>query len=165
VLVQVLIVVRGNVTARVLRFDPTEKTGVHGHHVFVVAVQRAILHHPDLAVAFHNLRFDLADLFMHQVAPIFLSIDDRFARFLHTCGTQRIRLPRETQRRLGLFPGLQQRLVRPLWCHRRIRIALVEKLYGVERQCGRLANHPIHGPEDLRPHAIRHKPLASTLQK
>lgn len=40
----------------------------------------------------------------------------------------------------------------------------VKKLYAVVRQCCGLANYPIHRPEDLRPHAIRHKPLASTLK-
>jgi len=42
-----------------------EEFGVDGHHIFVVAVDRAVLDHPDLAIALDNLRFDLADLLVH----------------------------------------------------------------------------------------------------
>jgi len=38
-------------------------------------------------------------------------------------------------------------------------------LNGVERDCGRFANHPIHRSENLRAYTIRHKPLASTFEK
>src|SRR5207248_10151577 len=58
-------------SARELRLNPLKDLGVHGHHVFVMAVDGAILDHPDLAIALDNLRFDLADFLMHQVAPIF----------------------------------------------------------------------------------------------
>ena len=46
---------------------------------------RAILHHPDLAVALDDLRLDFADLLVHQVAPVFFAGDDGFARFFHAC--------------------------------------------------------------------------------
>jgi len=38
-----------------LLFDPAEELGIDGHHIFVVAVERAILHHPDLPVALDDL--------------------------------------------------------------------------------------------------------------
>ncbi len=163
-LVKVFVVVRGNVAARVLPFDPAQPLGIDSHHVFVVAVERAILHHPHLAVALDNLRLDLADLLAHQLAPIFFAGDDRFARFFHARGTKRIGLPRKAQRRLGLFPGFQQRLVRPLRSDRRIGILLVEVLDGVKSDSSRLANNPIKRPCDLRAYCIRHKPLSSTFK-
>src|SRR5207245_7447527 len=109
-----------------LLFNPAKELGINGHHVFVVAVERAVLHHPDLPVALDNLRFDRADLFVHQIAPILLAGNDRLARFFDARGTKRIRLPREAQRGLGLLPGFQQWLVRPLRRDRRIGIALVK---------------------------------------
>ena len=126
VLVQIFVVVRGNVAAREILLDPFEEFRVDGHHVFVLAVDGAFLHHPDLAVALDDLRFDLADLLVHQVAPILLAADDRFARFFHAARAQRIGLPRPAECRLGLLPRLQQRLIRPLGREGWIRIVLVE---------------------------------------
>jgi hypothetical protein len=34
-----------------------------------------------LAVAFDNLRFDLADLLVYEVGPVFLAIQDQIAGF------------------------------------------------------------------------------------
>ena len=164
VLVQIFVVVRGNVSARKLLFNPAKELGINGHHVFVVAVERAVLHHPDLPVALDNLRFDLADLFVHQIAPILLAGNDRLARFFDARGTKRIRLPREAQRGLGLLPGFQQWLVRPPRRDRRIGIALVEELDGTKRDSGGLADHPIKRSRDLRAYLIRHKPLSSTFK-
>src|ERR1700687_4539436 len=163
-LVKVFVVVRGNIAARVLAFDPAQPLGIDSHHVFIVAVEQAILHHPHLAVALDNLRLDLADLLAHQVAPIFLASNDRLARFFHARRAKRIGLPRKAQRRLGLFPGFQQRLVRPLRSDRRIGIPLVEVLDGVKGNSSRLANNPIKRPRDLRAYCIRHKPLSSTFK-
>src|ERR1700722_5220312 len=114
VLVQILVIVRGNIAAGILLFDPVEPFGINGHHVFIVAVLRTVFYHPDLAVALDDLRLDLADFLAHQIAPIFFTGDDRFARFFHARGAERIGLPRETQRWLGLLPGFEQRLIRPL---------------------------------------------------
>src|SRR5262249_13684732 len=126
-----------------------------------VAVLRAVFHHPDLAVALHDLRLDLADLLMHQVAPVFCALDDRFARFFHAGGAERICLPRKAQRRLGLFPGFQQRLIPPLWGDRRIRVALVEVLNRIEGDSRRLAQHPVQRPEELRANRVGHTAPAS----
>ncbi len=103
---------------------------------------RAFFHHPDLAVALDDLRLDLADLFVHQVAPILFAVDDRFARFLHATGAERIGLPRPAERRLGLFPGLQQRLIRPFRRERWIRIVLVEMLDRVKGDRGGFCTGP-----------------------
>ena len=164
VLVQVFVVVRGNIAAGELLFNPVEELGVDGHHVFVVAVQRAILDHPDLTVALDDLRLNLADLLVHQVAPIFFAGDDRFARFFHASGAERIGLAREAKRRLGLFPGLQQRLIRPLRRNGRIGIALVEVLNGVKRVLPQPCKPP--NQRSLRSACllIRHKPLPSTFK-
>ena len=62
VLVQVLIVVGADVAAREDLFQVLEERGVDGHHVFEVAVNRAVLHHQDLAVALDDLGLDLAGL-------------------------------------------------------------------------------------------------------
>ena len=51
----------GNTSSRCLK-----NVGVHGHHVFEVAVDRAVLHHQDLAVALEDRRLDLADLLVEQ---------------------------------------------------------------------------------------------------
>ena len=101
---QVFVIVRGNIAAGILLFDPVQPFRIDGHHVFVVAVLRAVFHHPDLAIALDDLRLDLADLLAHQIAPILFTGDDRFARFLHASGAERIGLPWETERRLGLLP-------------------------------------------------------------
>src|ERR1700738_267259 len=104
VLVQVLVVVRGNIAAGILLFDPVQPLGIDSHHVFVVAVLRAVFHHPDLAVTLDDLSLDLADLLAHQIAPILFTRDDGFARFLHASRAERIGLPWETKRRLGFLP-------------------------------------------------------------
>src|SRR5208283_508598 len=57
--VQALVVVRRNIAARELRFNPLEKAGINGHQVFIVAMPRAVLDHPDLTIAFDDLRLDL----------------------------------------------------------------------------------------------------------
>ena len=62
VLVQLGIVVRADVAARENVFQVLEERRVDGHHVFEVAVDGAVLHHQDLAVALDHLRLDLARL-------------------------------------------------------------------------------------------------------
>ncbi len=64
----------GNVAAREIAFNPLKEFGIDGHHVFVAAVDGALLHHPDLAVALDDLRLDFADLFVDEIGPILLAI-------------------------------------------------------------------------------------------
>src|SRR6266700_7882198 len=132
-----LIVVGADVPARKVLLDPGKKLRVDGHHVFVVAVNRAILHHPDLAVALDDAGFDLAHLLAHERLPVLLPANDLFARFLDAPRTQRVGLAWPSQRRLGLLPGLQERFVRPLGGEGRIGAVLVEKLDSIEAYAGR----------------------------
>src|SRR5579859_7531255 len=161
VLVQAFIVVRGNIAAGELLLDPLQEVGVNGHHVFIVAVQRAVFHHPYLAVALDNLRLDFTDLFAHQVAPVLFTLDDGFARFFHAGRAERVGLARKAESWPGLFPGFQQRLIGPLRGDRRIRILLVEMLNGIEGDTRRLAKHPVQGPENLRANRVGHTAVAS----
>ena len=164
VLVQILVIVRGNIATGILLLNPAQPLGIDGHHVFVVAVLWAVFHHPDLAIALDDLRLDLANLLAHQIAPILFTSDDGFARFLHAGGTERIGLPWEPERGLGLLPGFEQRLIRPLRSYGRVRIALVEMLDRVEGDPGSFAQDPIHRSENLRCDSIRHKLPPSTFQ-
>ncbi len=55
-----------------------------------------------------------------------LAVQNLLADFRHAARAQRIGLARPAQRRLGLFPGLQQRLVRPLRNETRVLADLIE---------------------------------------
>ena len=118
-----------------------------------------------MAFALDDLGFNFANLLVHQIAPVFLAGDDRFARFLDARGAQRVGLPGKAEGRLGLFPGLEQRLIGPLRRNGRVRIALVEVLNCVEGDRRAFAENPIEGPQNLRAYLIRHKPLPSTFEK
>src|SRR5208337_3698463 len=102
---------------------PLEEAGINGHHVFIVAMLGTVLNHPDLTIALDDLRLDLADLFVHEVAPIFRAADDGLACFFHAGRTKRVGLPWKAERWLGLFPGFQERFVGPLRSNGRIGIA------------------------------------------
>ncbi len=161
VLVQVFVIVRGNIAAGVLCLDPLQEVGIDGHHVFVVAVDGAILDHPHLSVALDDLRLDLPDLFVHQVAPVLFALDDFLAGFLDAIRAERVRHSRPAQRWLGLLPGLQQRLVRPLRRDRRIRIVFIEELNGIKGDgCG-FTDRPIDGAQDLSSCIARHEEVPS----
>ena len=113
VVVETFVVVGRDVAAGEVLLDPFEELHVDGHQVFGLAVLRTILDHPDLAIAFDDLGFDLADLLVEQLCPVRFAADDRFAGFLDALGAKRIGLARPTQRGFGLLPGLQQGLFRP----------------------------------------------------
>ena len=66
VVVELLVVVGADVAAGEALFQVREERRIDRHHVFEVAVLRAILHHQDLAVALDDLRFDFADLLVQQ---------------------------------------------------------------------------------------------------
>ena len=90
VFVQLVIVVGAHIAARKDFFQMTEKIRVHGHYVFKMAVLGAIFDHQDLAIALDDLRFDLADLFVHQDFVGQLTVNDLLADFGNALGTQRI---------------------------------------------------------------------------
>ena len=76
VVVELFVVVCADVTAREDVLQMIEERGVHRHHVFKVAVLRAILHHQDLAVALDDLRLDFANLLDSKGSCSELAIDD-----------------------------------------------------------------------------------------
>ena len=114
VIVETFVVVGRNVAAGEVLLDPFEELHVDRHQVFGLAVLRTVFDHPDLTIAFDDLGFDFADFLVKQLRPVLLAADDRFPRFLDAFRTERIGLARPAQSRLGLLPGLQQRLFRPL---------------------------------------------------
>jgi hypothetical protein len=62
VIVQLLVVVRADVTAWEDLLDVFEERRVYGQCVFVMAVDRTVFNHQDVAVALDDGRLDLADL-------------------------------------------------------------------------------------------------------
>jgi hypothetical protein len=51
-----------------------EKLRVNRHHVFVVAVNRTILNHPDFVVALDDLRFDFTNFSLMSIDGSFLPL-------------------------------------------------------------------------------------------
>ena len=88
--------------------------GVDRHHVFEVAVDGAVLHHQDLAVALDDLGLDLADLLVEQDFVGQLAVDDLLADLRNALGAERVGGAGPAERRLLFLVGLQQRLVAPL---------------------------------------------------
>ena len=95
-------------------FEMFEERRVHRHHVFEVAVEGAVLHHQDLAVAFDDGGLDLADLLVQQDLVVALAVEDLLARFANAGRAERVGLARPAERRLHLLPRLLNRLVGPL---------------------------------------------------
>ena len=126
VVVELLVVVGADVAAREHFFEVLEEGGVDRHHVLEVAVNRAVLHHQDLAVALEDGRLDLADLLVQQDADVLLAVENRLPRFARARRAERVGLARPAERRLGLLVGLQQRLVGPLRGERRVLVDLVQ---------------------------------------
>src|SRR6267378_1226368 len=60
-----------------------------------------------------------------------MAVENLLTDFGHALGAQRVSRARPSQRRLGLFVGLEQRLVRPLGRRRRI---LLDPVQPVENQ-------------------------------
>ena len=118
VVVQLFVVVRGDVAAREHLLEVLEEGGVDGHHVLEVAVDGAVLHHQDLAVALEDGRRDLADLFVEQRLDGLLAVEDRLAGFPHAGRTEGVGLTWPAERRFGLLMRFQHRLVRPRWRER-----------------------------------------------
>jgi len=163
VAVQVFVVVSRNVAAREVSLDPFEELRVDGHQVFKFSVNGALLHHPDLAIAFDNLRFDFAHLFVDEVSPIFRAIKDQIARLADAIGTERVRLARPAERGLGFLPRLEHRLFGPLRSEGRVGTVLIEELNRVESDARGLAERPIKGFPELIPNRLRHYSPTSSI--
>ena len=76
VVVQRFIVVGGNIAAGEVLLDPGQKLRVDGHDVLVMAVDGAVLHHPDLAITLDDVGLDLADLLREEGLPILLAVQN-----------------------------------------------------------------------------------------
>ena len=85
--------------------------------------------------------------FQMTFASVASAAVDGFAGLFNAVRTERVGLPRPSQRGLGLFPGLEKRLVRPLRSERRIWIVLVEELDRVEGGACCFADRPIDRPQ------------------
>jgi hypothetical protein len=83
--------VRADIAARKNIFQMLEELNINGHHVFKVAMERAILHHQDLAVALHNGGFDFAGFFVEQDFMRQFAVDNLLPDFRNALGAQRIR--------------------------------------------------------------------------
>src|SRR4051812_17817 len=106
---QCFVIMSCNIAAGNHLLDMLEEYRVYGHHIFVVAMHRTILNHPDLAISLDDLRLYLADLLINEVAHFPLSADNRLARFDHALGAQRVGLTWPTKRRLRFLPRFEQR--------------------------------------------------------
>jgi hypothetical protein len=103
---QFFVVVRLHVAAGKRLFKMLEKLGVHGHHVFEVAVLRAVLHHQYLAVSLDDGCLDLTDLLVQENLIVPLAVNNLLPNLTHTLRAQRIGLARPPQRRLHLLVRL-----------------------------------------------------------
>ena len=126
--VQLLVVVRGDVAAREDVFQVLGEFGVDRHHVFEVAVLGAVFHHQNLAVALDDGGLDLADLLIHENFVRQMAVENLLTDFRNTLRAERIGRAGPAERWLGLLVRLEQRLFGPLRSGRRIRLDPVETL-------------------------------------
>src|ERR1700693_5496339 len=101
-----------------------------------MAMDGAIFHHQNLAVALDDFSLDLADFFVHQHFVWQFAVENLLTDFRHALGAKRIGGARPAQRRLGLFVGLQQRLLRPLRRWRGVLLDLVQTVEHHPRASG-----------------------------
>src|SRR5258708_5258262 len=116
----------GDVAAGKNLFEMLRELRVNRHHVFKVSMRRAVLDHQDLTVAFDDLGFDLADLFIHQNFMGEMAVENLLANLRDTLGAKRICRARPSQWRLRLLVGLEQRLVGPLRRWRRVGLDAIQ---------------------------------------
>ena len=88
VLVELFVVVRANVAAGKDLFEVLEERRVIRHNVFEVAVFLTILDHQDFAVAFDDLRLNLADSLVQQNFVRKFAVDDLLANFRNALWAQ-----------------------------------------------------------------------------
>src|SRR5471030_375540 len=113
VLVQLGIVVGADIAAGEYVFQVLEEGRIDGHDVFKMAVNRAVLDHQDFAIALDHLGLDLARFAVVEDIEGRLAVQNLLADLGDAARAQGIRLARPTQWGLGLFIGLEQRLIRP----------------------------------------------------
>ena len=121
VIVQLLVVVGGDIAARERILKVLKECRVHCHQVFELTVNGAFLYHEDLAVALNDLGLDFAHLLVAQDLDRHLAVEDLLTDFGDALRAEGVRLTRPSHLRLDLFPGLQERLVGPFRRERRVR--------------------------------------------
>ena len=114
VVVQLLVVVRPDVAAREGVLEVLEERRIDRHDVLEAPVNRALLHHQDLAVPLDDLGLDLAHLLLEQNLVVALAVENLLARLADAGRTERVGLARPAERRLHLLPRFQDRLFGPL---------------------------------------------------
>src|SRR5215475_11260674 len=102
-----------------------------------------LFHHPHLTIPLDDVRLYFAYFFVEKLRPIGFAARDRFTSFFDTLRAERIGLPRPTQDRLGLLPGLQKRFFRPFRRERRVGIEPVKVLDRVKRHTSPIAQRGI----------------------
>ena len=75
----------GKTSSRCLR-----EFSVNRHQVFEVAVLGAVFDHPNFAVTFDDLGFDLANFFVHQNVYRKMAVENLLPNFGDALGTKRI---------------------------------------------------------------------------
>src|SRR5262249_44628460 len=107
-------VVRADIAARERLLEVLEERRIDRHDVLEVPVLRTVLDHQDLAVAFDDVRLDLADFLVEKNPVVALAVQDLLPRFPYAFRAQRVGLARPAKWRLHLLPRLEQWLVRPV---------------------------------------------------
>ena len=138
VVVQLFIIVRANIPAGENIFQMLEEGRIHRHHIFKPAVDRAFLHHQNLAIALDNLRLDLAQFLVEKDLVREFTIHDLLANLRDATGAQGIRLARPAQLGLHFLVALEQRFFRPLGREGRVRFDLIDF---IENGPGRSGGH------------------------
>ncbi len=90
VIVELFVIMGGNVTPRKYIFQMLKKIGIHCHHIFKVAVDGTILHHQDFAVALDDGGFDLAGFFVEQDLVRQFAVNDLLPDFRNALGAKRV---------------------------------------------------------------------------
>jgi hypothetical protein len=109
-IMELLVVVREDVTARERPLKVSEEVRVDRHHVLEVTVLGTVLHHQDLTVALDDLRLDLADFFGEEDFLGEFPVQNLLPDLRNALRTEGVCLAGPAERRLGLLPGLEKRL-------------------------------------------------------
>src|SRR5581483_120633 len=105
---------RTNIAAWEDAFEVLGEDWIDRHQIFEMAVDGAILHHPDLAIALDDLSLDLAGFFVAENIDRKFAVDDFLSDFGHAFRAKRVGGSRPPERRFLLLPGFEKRLFRPL---------------------------------------------------
>ncbi len=137
VIVQLLVIVGADIAAREHLLQMCHHLNVDRHEIFKMAVNRAVLHHQDLAVALDDLCLDLADLLVQKNLVRQLAVNDLLADLGDTLRAERVRRTGPTEGRLFLLVALQKGLIAPAGCKARVGADAIELLKDSPSSLGR----------------------------